>query len=547
MIKNKKRILESFDFNNIQKPDTAQQTAQIAKNFRESLKRRIEENIQKLLYGSSKWFDNSGLDEDVFELHAIYKPKDEEELEQLLVAALNKLGFDCNLNWIDVSDIKYMNRLFYRSSFNGDISLWDVSNVKEMEGMFAQSKFNGNLSKWNTGSCENMSQMFMNSQFDGDISCWDVSNVRNMSQMFEWSKFNSDLSMWNTGNVWDMSRMFETSIFNGDISNWDVSKVEDMHEMFMSSMFNGDISNWDVSKVENVEHIFLYSEFDSDISKWNLSKDAWGYDDIRERLGSSVNEAFDFNAVKNPNKPISVIQHGIMPLLKKMKKGDAVYKGKDHYYIGEEKERLWDETVGYCAITAAESIDGIPRIIAAWDLKDHTGYDTMVFGGSTLYPPKTTTNDGKKNTQILVDYNKYKKENPHKVFIDPARKQRIMKEYEDGLAPIFYPYEFYAAQLCYDYSKDRKGLWYLPSLEELKTAFNTDEDFGYHWVNARNYHEDAPLLISSTIADDGISVIMYNGDVFRNGHSICIGDFYKPMYFQGNIRPFIKADDLLLN
>ena len=42
-----------------------------------------------------------------------------------------------------------MSCMFYKSSFNQDISSWDVSNVKDMREMFSYSSFNHDISSWN--------------------------------------------------------------------------------------------------------------------------------------------------------------------------------------------------------------------------------------------------------------------------------------------------------------------------------------------------------------------------------------------------------------
>ena len=38
--------------------------------------------------------------------------------------------------------------MFYKSKFNGDISNWDVSNVKNMNNMFYKSPLEKNQPKW---------------------------------------------------------------------------------------------------------------------------------------------------------------------------------------------------------------------------------------------------------------------------------------------------------------------------------------------------------------------------------------------------------------
>lgn len=44
-----------------------------------------------------------------------------------------------SMNWLDVSGVTYMSRLFEKTRYNGDISKWNVSNVKFMEWMFQNS------------------------------------------------------------------------------------------------------------------------------------------------------------------------------------------------------------------------------------------------------------------------------------------------------------------------------------------------------------------------------------------------------------------------
>ena len=92
-----------------------------------------------------------------------YHPKTRDELKELVDKLIKERGDEADLNDIDTSKITDMSKLFYVSSFNGDISNWNVSNVENMNGMFMESKFTGE---------------------NGDISNWDVSNVANMNSMF---------------------------------------------------------------------------------------------------------------------------------------------------------------------------------------------------------------------------------------------------------------------------------------------------------------------------------------------------------------------------
>ena len=94
------------------------------------------------------------------------QPKNLSELKEIIKDTIEEKGPKCDLNFIDTSKIKDMNKLFHNSEFNGDISKWDVSNVKDMEFMFANSKFNGDISKWKTPSIEVCTRIFQNCPLD---------------------------------------------------------------------------------------------------------------------------------------------------------------------------------------------------------------------------------------------------------------------------------------------------------------------------------------------------------------------------------------------
>ena len=124
------------------------------------------------------------------------KPTNKKELEKLIKQRMKEQGPNCDLNDIDVSEIKDMSALFYNSEFNGDISKWDVSNVTNMDSMFEGSEFNGDISKWDVSRVKDMHSMFYNSSFDGDISKWNVSRVKDMSYMFVGSPLEGNEPSW---------------------------------------------------------------------------------------------------------------------------------------------------------------------------------------------------------------------------------------------------------------------------------------------------------------------------------------------------------------
>ena len=103
-----------------------------------------------------------------------YFPKTKDELKDIINQLIEAEGSKCDLNDIDVSEIKDMSWLFCNSVFNGDISRWDVSNVTNMPGMFKNSNFNGDISNWNISNVKNMSYMFTGSKFNRDISNWEI-------------------------------------------------------------------------------------------------------------------------------------------------------------------------------------------------------------------------------------------------------------------------------------------------------------------------------------------------------------------------------------
>ena len=139
----------------------------------------------------------------------VERPKNKKELMEIIREIIAEKGPNCDLNFIDVSNITDMSYLFWKTKFNGDISKWDVSNVTNMVGMFQKCSFNGDISKWDTSNVKSMSAMFQSCSFDGDISKWDVSNVEYMGWMFANCPFNQDISKWNVRKVKGNKDMFE--------------------------------------------------------------------------------------------------------------------------------------------------------------------------------------------------------------------------------------------------------------------------------------------------------------------------------------------------
>lgn len=126
-----------------------------------------------------------------------------------------------------------------------------------------------------TGQVTDLERMFYNTSFNGDISYWDTSNVTTLFQTFYESSFNGYIGDWDTSNVNDFQRAFGDTPFNTDISRWDTSSGTDFYAMFLRTRnFNQDISGWDTSSVTTNRMDYMFFEanaFDQDISSWCVS------------------------------------------------------------------------------------------------------------------------------------------------------------------------------------------------------------------------------------------------------------------------------------
>ena len=147
--------------------------------YKDELSMNLDANVDMLLHDRVPNIDFNLIQE------PIYKVDDDTFLKILIKKCTDMYGYDCNLNWIDVSHIDNMAWLFSTSMFNGDISCWDVSRVTNMNCMFHRSNFDSDISKWNTACVKTMYQMFWHSSFNYDISGWNVSRVTNHVDMFK--------------------------------------------------------------------------------------------------------------------------------------------------------------------------------------------------------------------------------------------------------------------------------------------------------------------------------------------------------------------------
>ena len=119
-------------------------------------------------------------------------PKTKDELATIITAVVERNGWECSLNNIDVSKITDMADLFSiddacfgLGKFNGDISEWNVTNVKYMSAMFYGSHFNGDISRWDVSNVKNMEAMFFDSKFENNLSNWELNPNCNTDAMFD--------------------------------------------------------------------------------------------------------------------------------------------------------------------------------------------------------------------------------------------------------------------------------------------------------------------------------------------------------------------------
>ena len=164
--------------------------------FGETIRKEDEINIDGLDVEIVSFTDNNG------NIHRRgYKPKDKDNLIELLERMIEKRGNDGDFNDIDTSDFTSMESLFRTNeTFNGDITGWDVSKVENMKSMFfSATSFNQPIGNWDVSNVEDMSSMFScATSFNQPIGDWDVSGVKNMSYMFcDAKSFDQDLSEWN--------------------------------------------------------------------------------------------------------------------------------------------------------------------------------------------------------------------------------------------------------------------------------------------------------------------------------------------------------------
>ena len=191
----------------------------------------------------------------------------DETIKKIVIDSILKFGYDADLNFIDVSGVTSLNRMFRISRLNNerincDISRWDVSNVTEFSYMLLYcSEFKCDLSEWDVSSGKLFAEMFTSTQIDFDVSKWDMSNAEDTSGMFSYCyKFKGKgLEKWKTNSLKACSSMFcSCEKIDPDFSDWDVSNVTRFDFMFEDCRnFTGKgIRNW-VIKPKRLYKMFM--------------------------------------------------------------------------------------------------------------------------------------------------------------------------------------------------------------------------------------------------------------------------------------------------
>ena len=89
-----------------------------------------------------------------------------ETIKDIVSQEIERLGYEADLNHIDVSNVTSMRYLFCDSKFNGDISKWDVSEILCLNLMFNNSQFKGDISNWDTYTAFTKDDMFLDSPLE---------------------------------------------------------------------------------------------------------------------------------------------------------------------------------------------------------------------------------------------------------------------------------------------------------------------------------------------------------------------------------------------
>ena len=190
-----------------------------------SLYKRIEQNI----------FTSEDL-KDILILYKITKMKYVSKTKKELIEIIQALSLidpkNINLNWIDISNITDLSRVFAKSSgLTIDCSEWDTKHVEKFNYIFA----------------------FINKSTTIKANNWQFDSAKELDGMFYFT-FNDvnveiDAKHWNTENVTTMKNMFaycSNQNFLHYATKLDISGCTNFEKMFANSKCEEDLSNWEI-------------------------------------------------------------------------------------------------------------------------------------------------------------------------------------------------------------------------------------------------------------------------------------------------------------
>ena len=166
------------------------------------------------------------------------KVESKDKLQSIIQERYNSNNAFINLTDIDISELKYLSRIFKRLNKLEvvDISGWDTSNVKFMKGIFS--------------NCTKLKKII-------GIKNLDVSKLENANFMFYQCEklVELDLTNWNPMLLQRASYMFyncsNLKIIK-NIENWQLPNIKDVRSMFSGcTKLDVDLSNWDLTIIKD--------------------------------------------------------------------------------------------------------------------------------------------------------------------------------------------------------------------------------------------------------------------------------------------------------
>ena len=166
------------------------------------------------------------------------KVESKDQLQLIIQERYNKNKSFIDLTDIDISELKYLSRIFKRLNKLEvvDISDWDTSNVIYMNDMFLE--------------CANIKKII-------GIENLDVSKLEDATSMFSHCEklVELDLTNWNPillKNAWNMFSSCSNLKNIKNIENWQLPNIQDVAYMFYKcTKLDVDLSNWDLTNIKD--------------------------------------------------------------------------------------------------------------------------------------------------------------------------------------------------------------------------------------------------------------------------------------------------------